>query len=303
LQSSINQNAGQITSIIKDVDKNKTDISAVDQKADSISQVVSNQRGQINQLQQTASESSSTIQSNTQNITNLQQTASNIQSTVQSNKTAQDGVNQRLQSSINQNAGQITSIITELNKPNPSYTSITQLKDAVNLRAVKTDVDTALINKADKGSLISQINVCPEAITLDSKLIHIKGDTLIDDNVIVGRMLAAESITADKIKAGSIKADNIEANSIILGKIALNALNNNTVLVKGIIDCYGTIPLPDGYTQDQCIYGVTVKPPSNASPNSAWEELNYETRKVVAMYDNNGFYRTCQAYYWILGVR
>ena len=81
-------------------------------------------------------------------------------------------------------------IVAEMGKPldQCSYTAIAQALTAINLRAVKAE-------------LISQINLCPESILLKSSLLHLAGDTLIDDNLIVGRMISAGAISADKISS------------------------------------------------------------------------------------------------------
>lgn len=71
---------------------------------------------------------------------------------------------------------------------------------------VEKQIKDGLKGKADKDKLISQMNVSPESIKLDSRLIHISGDTLFDDNVIVGRALKSKSITADKMSVESLSA-------------------------------------------------------------------------------------------------
>ena len=73
-------------------------------------------------------------------------------------------------------------------------------------RQIKEGVQDGLKGKADKDKLISQMNISPESIKLDSRLIHISGDTLFDDNVIVGRALKSRSITADKMNVSSLSA-------------------------------------------------------------------------------------------------
>lgn len=73
-------------------------------------------------------------------------------------------------------------------------------------RQIKEGVQDGLNGKADKDQLISQMNLAPESIKLDSRLIHISGDTLFDDNVIVGGALKSKSITADKMNVESLSA-------------------------------------------------------------------------------------------------
>jgi hypothetical protein len=128
-------------------------------------------------------------------ISQLKQTADGITTTVQDFKDYQNGQNTGFSSQITQNASNITSVVTELNTnlENCGYTAIAQAASAIQLRATSAN-------------LISLINVCPEAITIDSKYIHITGTTLFDDSVIVNRMLQAQSVTADKMSVTSLSA-------------------------------------------------------------------------------------------------
>ena len=63
------------------------------------------------------------------------------------------------------------------------------------------------------------MNVSPESIKLDSRLIHISGDTLFDDNVIVGGALKSKSITADKMNVESLSAISANMGTLTAGKI------------------------------------------------------------------------------------
>lgn len=107
---------------------------------------------------------------------------------------------------------QLNDVITQNvnNKIDGVNSRITQLDDTVNLRVER---------KADKANLISQINICPEAITIDGKFVHVTGETLFDNNVIVGNMLAAKSITADKMDVSSLSAISANMGTLTAGKI------------------------------------------------------------------------------------
>lgn len=98
---------------------------------------------------------------------------------------------------------QLNDVITQNvnNKIDGVNSRITQLDDTINLKVAKQ-----LDGKADKANLISQINICPEAITIDGKFVHVTGNTLFDNNVIVNRMLSAKAITADKMNVESLSA-------------------------------------------------------------------------------------------------
>ena len=109
------------------------------------------------------------------------------------------------------------------NKVDGVNSRITQLDNTVNLRVEQ---------KADKAKLISQINICPESITIDGKFVHVTGDTLFDNNVIVGNMLAAKSISADKLAVNELSA--ITANIGLLRTATSGArteISNNLIQV------------------------------------------------------------------------
>ena len=98
----------------------------------------------------------------------------------------------------------VTTIVSNLGNlmlAKANYSAIAQMTDAINLRV-------------QKGDVINQINVSPTTTTIDGKYLHIKSTTVIDNNVIVSRMLAAKAVTADKLAVTSLSA--ITANIGIL---------------------------------------------------------------------------------------
>lgn len=104
---------------------------------------------------------------------------------------------------------------------------ITQLSDNINLKVTRQ-----LDGKADKANLISQINICPEAITIDGRFVHVTGDTLFDNNVIVNRMLSAKAVSADKLDVNALSA--ITANIGLLRTASSGArteISNNLIQV------------------------------------------------------------------------
>lgn len=121
---------------------------------------------------------------------------------------------------------QLSDVITQNvnNKIDGVNSRITQLDDTVNLRVER---------KADKVNLISQINICPEAITIDGKFVHVTGDTLFDNNVIVNRMLSAKAITADKLDVNELSA--ITAN---IGLLRTATSGARTEISNNLIEVY-----------------------------------------------------------------
>ena len=194
------------------------DISRIDQTTTSITQTV--------QSNKTAQDS---VNSGfTGDISQLRQTANTIQSTVQSNKTAQDSVNSGFSSQITQNSSSVTSIVTNLGslaKAKQYYTAFTQLDNAINLRVAKGDV-------------INQINISPTTTKIDGKYLHVTGQTVFDNNVIINRMLQAGAVTTDKLAARAVTTDKLSIGSASGARMTLtpNLLRvydaNNVLRVK-----------------------------------------------------------------------
>lgn len=157
----------------------------------------------ISRIDQTTASITQTVQGHTSDISQIRQTATSIQSTVQSNKTAQDAVNSGFSSQITQNSNSVTSIVTNLGSlatAKQNYTAFTQLDSAINLRVAKGDV-------------INQINLSPTTTKIDGKYLHVTGQTVFDNNVIVSRMLSAGAVTTAKLAAGAVTTDKMTIGS------------------------------------------------------------------------------------------
>ena len=224
------------------------------------------------------------------------------------------------------------------NKIDGVNSRITQLDDTINLRVTKQ-----LDGKADKANLISQINICPEAITIDGKFVHVTGETLFDNNVIVGNMLAAKSITADKmavdslsaitanvgnLKGGTIEGTTIKGANVVGSKIQnesgsftvdengnvtgvtikggvidgkvvkINGYNVKTVsILKGTGTEKFTIPLPEGYAEDECVWTAFLE--SNYSVDYY---LGVNGRRVTSG-TSNGDESAPDVFYMVIGVK
>ena len=90
----------------------------------------------------------------------------------------------------------VTTIVSNLGNlmlAKANYSAIAQMTDAINLRV-------------QKGDVINQINLSPTTTTIAGKYLHVTGETVFDNNVIVSRMLAAKAITADKLAVTSLSA-------------------------------------------------------------------------------------------------
>lgn len=90
----------------------------------------------------------------------------------------------------------VTTIVSNLGNlmlAKSNYSAIAQMTDAINLRV-------------QKGDVINQINLSPTTTTINGKYLHVTGQTVFDNNVIVSRMLAAKAVTADKLAVTTLSA-------------------------------------------------------------------------------------------------
>lgn len=119
----------------------------------------------------------------------------------------------------------VTTIVSNLGNlmlAKANYSAIAQMTDAINL-------------KVQKGDVINQINVSPTTTTIDGKYLHIKSTTVIDNNVIVSRMLAAKAVTADKLAVTSLSA--ITAN---IGLLRTKTSGARMEIKDNLIEAYGS---------------------------------------------------------------
>lgn len=101
-----------------------------------------------------------------------------------------------------------------------NYSAIAQMTDAINLRV-------------QKGDVINQINLSPTTTTINGKYLHVTGQTVFDNNVIVSRMLAAKAVTADKLAVTSLSA--ITAR---IGKLETATSGARTVIQDNLIQVF-----------------------------------------------------------------
>lgn len=117
----------------------------------------------------------------------------------------------------------VTTIVSNLGNlmlAKANYSAIAQMTDAINLRV-------------QKGDVINQINLSPTTTTINGKYLHVTGQTVFDNNVIVSRMLAAKAVTADKLAVTSLSA--ITAN---IGLLRTATSGARTEIKDNLIEVY-----------------------------------------------------------------
>lgn len=119
----------------------------------------------------------------------------------------------------------VTTIVSNLGNlmlAKANYSAIAQMTDAINLRV-------------QKGDVINQINLSPTTTTIASRYLHVGAETVIDNNVIVSRMLAAKAVTADKLAVTSLSA--ITAN---IGLLRTKTSGARMEIKDNLIEAYGS---------------------------------------------------------------
>lgn len=117
----------------------------------------------------------------------------------------------------------VTTIVSNLGNlmlAKANYSAVAQMADAINLRV-------------QKGDVINQINLSPTTTTIAGKYLHVTGQTVFDNNVIVSRMLAAKAVTADKLAVTSLST--ITAR---IGRLETATSGARTVIQDNLIEIF-----------------------------------------------------------------
>lgn len=112
---------------------------------------------------------------------------------------------------------------TVSNNFNNLQTSITQVANSIEVK-VKAGVD-----KLTGQEIVSRINLAPDTVSISGKYIHITGQTVFDNGVIVSKYIGDNAVVGTKIANGSISTDKIVANAITGDKIAANAVTADKI--------------------------------------------------------------------------
>ena len=344
LESKIEQTATSLSSTVqanKDAqDKTNTavasDISQIKQTATSLSSTV--------QANKDAQDKTNTAVAS--DISQIKQTATSLSSTVQANKDAQDETNTALSSEITQNANSITSIVTNLGKtPETSgYTAITQLNDAVNLRVAKGDVinqinltkdgtiidgkflhitgttlfdDSVIVSKMMQAGAVTADKIAVTDLSaISANIGSLKGGT-ITGTQIVGTNFRNSSGSFTVDDSGNIVGAHLTSGSIDTGSMTLSGYQvKATAFVRGTINDGETIPLPNGYSENECFWGTMAGSGSVSSGYIGRTAIFYHTELVTnrssiwvgteyipIVYNYETQVRGGSGSYWCMGVK
>lgn len=220
--SAITQNTNSITSLttsMSEIDGRVTENTAdIKQNADSITAAVTRIETAEGNIEQNTASIKLTNDSITSVVSKLSGKAED------SGYAALTG----LASSIVQTNDSITSVVTELNKSPEEckYSSIIQLQDGIDLCVKDEDLNGE--------EIVSRINLSDGTVTIDGKYVHITGDTVFDENIIVGGNIAADSITADHLQMNAVTSAKIAANAITADKINAGSITTEKITDRSV---------------------------------------------------------------------
>lgn len=112
---------------------------------------------------------------------------------------------------------------TVSNNFNNLQTSITQVANSIEVK-VKAGVD-----KLTGQEIVSRINLAPDTVSISGKYIHITGQTVFDNGVIVSKYIGDNAVVGTKIANGSISTDKLVVNAVTGDKIAANAVTADKI--------------------------------------------------------------------------
>ena len=221
--TAINQNASAISSLATRVTTAEGTITThgteISQNADDISSVAA---------RVTTAEGTITTQG-----TSITQNASDISAVATRMTTAEGNISTNT-TNIGVNADGISAIVTNLNDSTlagQNYTAIQAMQ-------------TGIASKVALGDVTSYFQQSHQGFLIEGSLIHISGDTLIDNGVVTADMIQAGAITADAIYQAGYKVKNI---TFITGNVACSTT----------VDQWVKIPIPNDYTPQQCVVTLT----------------------------------------------
>ena len=172
--------------------------------------------------------------------TQIQQNANAI--TLKANKTYADSLNNRLstaEANITINANAITTEVTNrTNADNTLQSQITQTANNLNLRV-------------RKDSVISQINISPESVTISSSKLNITGTTTFANGQTLAQAInnGTTTINGGKITTGTITLSHLNFTPVQTTNViaSINASNEGIRISGSKIYIDGTVQFASGY--------------------------------------------------------
>lgn len=138
-------------------------------------------------------------------------------------KDAKDTAEARLTATSNAINSTIKDNVNKINS------NITQVSNSIELK-----VDAG-INKLTGKEIIGRINLTQDAVSIAGKYIHITGQTVFDNGVIVAKYIGDKAVVGTKIADGAITTDKLSANAVTANKIASNSITTEKI-VSGAIE-------------------------------------------------------------------
>lgn len=240
-----------------------------------------------------------------------------------------------VQSQITQTANSVTSIVANLSKAPGStgYSAITQLNNAMQLKVEKSGVIAAInlspstVKIAGKyvqidgntqftNNVIVNRMLAANAVTADKMSVGSLSAITANVGSLSGGTITGTTLVGSTIK-NSTNTFSVDANGNIKGATIVSGTINasmimqagykikETTIITGTLNHKGIVPLPAGYTEDQCLWFV-YKLNSEINNDLLYEEYKCFTTKermlICGKYLNGKFHGS-KAQYRVIGIR
>lgn len=261
LDTTVTKQQGQIVVLTDQVTQTVTDL-------ESVNGVVVEQQGQLTILSNQINATVKKVDENTVQMSEMKQTQNTMtfwiteldkknddnQKRITSLEINLDGFQATVTDNLTGMQGQLTLMSDQMNS---TIKKVETVDGKVSRQETRiTQLSNQLDFKVSANEVISRINMSPERIRIDSKLIHLSGKTLIDDAVIKTAHIDDLAVTGAKIQDATIssaKIISIVADKIITGTLTGITLTGNTINGGTINNAYfyntgarGTVRINNG---------------------------------------------------------
>lgn len=263
-----NQSVTDINALRKSVGDNASEITKTNNSVTAVARRVGNNEEDISALQVQANEISSAVFETTQSGTKV--------------------------SRIAQNANGISAVVTDVQNINTNLNDSTKARQ--NYTAIQVMQD-GIASKCSLDDATSYFQQTHQGFLIEGSLIHISGNTLIDNGVVTADMLQAGCITADAIYQAGYKVKTIVFTSGLIN-IPKDASFFNGQAVE--------IPRPDGFSISECVFNAFGYTNQNgAGIPHVYVDANGVPRAIINTYYSRGGITpdNIPIYYRTIGIR
>ena len=271
-------------------------------------------------------------------IAALEVRADGISSTVTSNKTEQDDINESLTSQISQNKSSINLVVSNLkdiDKATSNYAALRIMNNVIGMKVTQDDV-SSWFQQDHKGFYIQGSLINIDGTTKIGN--NVISKNMIQSNAVTADKMAVDSLSAITANVGSLKGGtitgtqivgtnfknssgsftvddhgNVKGINITAGTITADVIKQSGFKITAVTGLKGTlqapstgkpardwvtIPLPAGYSENECVWGAFPLSLSTYAVNGR------KVRCYTAAGENDpNEYYSLPIWYWIIGIK